>query len=173
MKPILFESERLAYREFDIADAEFFYYLNNDWEVMKYTGDVAFISLEDSRIFLENYNPYVNSGFGRWSVILKETNELIGWCGLKQLDENTVDLGYRFPQKYWGKGYGTESSKKSIEIGFEKYNLVEIIGRTAKANKKSIRILEKIGMTFWKEEGCEGIEDSVFYKIKKEDYGKV
>ncbi len=42
---MLFESERLYYRRFEEADASFFYELNLDEEVMKYTGDVAFESV--------------------------------------------------------------------------------------------------------------------------------
>jgi ribosomal-protein-alanine N-acetyltransferase len=173
LKPTLFTSERLFFREFSIEDAAFYYELNLDWEVMKHTGDVHFESIEASKEFLESYDPYSKTGFGRWTVGLKKTNELIGWCGLKLLEDRTVDLGYRLAQKHWGFGYATEASLKSIEIGFKEYDLEEIIGRTAKDNMRSLNVLYKTGMKFWKKDTCEGIEDSVFYKISKEDYGKI
>lgn len=144
-----------------------------NWEVMKYTGDTSFESIEDSRKFLSKYDPYSKTGFGRWTIYLKGTIQPIGWCGLKKLDDGTVDLGYRLAQQFWGNGYATEASLKSIEIGFSKYNLKEIIGRTAIDNKASINVLEKVGMHFWKKAACEGIENSIYYKIMKEDYGKI
>ena len=173
MKPILFTTDRLFFREFSNEDAEFYYNLNLDWEVMKYTGDVAFESIEASKVFLEKYNPYVITGFGRWTIGIKKTKEIIGWCGLKLLEDDTVDIGYRLAKKFWGNGYATEASLKCLEIGFEQYDLKEIIGRTAKENLASINVLLKIGMKFWKDAPCEGIENSVYYKITKEEYGKV
>jgi len=38
----LFESERLYLREFNLMDAESFYKLNSDFQVVKYTGDIHF-----------------------------------------------------------------------------------------------------------------------------------
>ena len=50
---------------------------------MKFTGDKAFKSIEDSGRFILNYPSYKETGFGRWTVLLKQTGEIIGWCGLK------------------------------------------------------------------------------------------
>lgn len=167
--PLLFETDRLMFRKFSAEDAEAFYLLNSDEEVMRYTGDIAFESVEASRAFLANYDPYSITGFGRWTVLLKSTNTVIGWCGLKKLEDGTVDLGYRFFKEYWNNGYASEAAVASLEQGFKIFGLNEIIGRTAKENLSSIRVLEKIGMTFFKDAPCEGIENSVYYKITKED----
>jgi RimJ/RimL family protein N-acetyltransferase len=116
---IILETERLLLREMTADDAENAYELNSDWEVIKYTGDEAFESVEAAKTFLENYKDYEKNGFGRWAVMLKETGEYLGWCGLK-LNETIkeVDLGYRFSRRNWGKGYTTESSKACLEYGF-------------------------------------------------------
>ena len=169
----LFETDRLKFCKFSETDAEAFYLLNSDEEVMRYTGDVAFESIEASRAFLFNYDPYSITGFGRWTVLLKSTNTIIGWCGLKRLEDGTVDLGYRFFKEYWNNGYATEAAKACLKEGFNVYGLDEIIGRTAKKNLGSIRVLEKIGMTFFKEAPCEGIENSVYYKITKQNFGRI
>lgn len=166
MTPII-QTNRLFLREFSPEiDTEPFYNLNSDWEVMKYTGDVAFNSQEEAKTFLENYSDYDRNGYGRWTVCLKENNEVVGWCGLKKHDNGMVDLGYRFFKKNWGKGYATEASKACLEYGFNELQIEEIVGRTARENKGSIRVLEKVGMTFWKEDTCEGIEDSIYYRIE-------
>ena len=169
----LFESERLFYREFDIKDAESFYMLNKDEEVMKYTGDLPFKSVEDSLNLIKNYSAYRDTGFGRWTVISKADNSIIGWCGLKRHADESVDLGYRFHKGSWGKGYGYEAANRCIEYGFKKLELDEIIGRTANENKASVKILEKIGMKFWKFAPCEGIENSVYYKITRNEFNQL
>ncbi len=166
-KKTIITTNRLILREFDNSDAASFYELNNNVDVMRYTGDIAFESVEASRKFIETYDAYTNSGFGRWTVVLKETNQCLGWCGLKKHPDGMIDLGYRIHQDFWGMGYATEAAQACIVFGFKELGITEIVGRTARANTASIRVLEKIGMKYWKDAPCEGIIDSVFYRISK------
>lgn len=169
--PTIIETPRLVMKEFHLADAPFFFALNNDWEVMKYTGDVAFENLQGAENLIKGYTHYQTYGYGRWTVLLKETGAPIGWCGLKNHpEEGYVDLGYRFEHKYWGRGYTTEAAKACLEYGYNQLDMNLIVGRTAAANVGSIRVLEKVGMIFWKKAPCEGIEDSLFYKITKQQF---
>lgn len=161
------ETDRLILRELNLQDAVHFFELNNDPEVLKYTGDEAFKSIEDARNFIKNYSQYIENGFGRWAVIRKSDHEFLGWCGLKLNEEEIVDVGFRFFRRYWRKGYATEAASKSLEIGFARFGLKEIIGRTAKENIGSIRVLEKIGMKCFKNGECEGIEDASYFKVTR------
>ena len=91
------ETDRLYLREMTPADAQSAYALNLDPEVVQYTGDVAFESVEAAEKFLINYDHYKKYGFGRWAVIQKSNGEFLGWCGLKyHEDTKEFDLGYRF-----------------------------------------------------------------------------
>ncbi len=160
------ETERLYLREMTIKDAESAYLLNLDLEVLKYTGDKPFKSIENAKQFLENYDHYKKYNFGRWAVINKSTNEFLGWCGLKytpKLDE--YDIGFRFFKKHWNKGYATESAKACLNLGFNKYKITEIVGRAMTENIGSIKVLEKIGLTFFKSFCFDG-EKGLIYKIK-------
>ncbi|MEM6265353.1 MAG: GNAT family N-acetyltransferase [Bacteroidota bacterium] len=165
----MIQSARLLLRKFSLADASLFFELNNDPEVMQYTGDVAFESIASTEEFIEAYCREVYSvmGFGRWTVIRNSDGQCLGWCGLKRHPDGMVDLGYRLAKAYWGNGYATESAEACIKFGFEDLQLTEIVGRTASANMASIRVLEKVGMKFWKKAPCEGIEDSVYYRISR------
>mgnify|MGYP001185905452 CR=1 FL=1 len=164
MKLIL-ETDRLLLREFELSDGPLYYELNADPEVLRYTGDVPFSSPEAAVDFLRHYNHYAQYGYGRWTVISRETGELLGWCGLKYLPEvDEVDLGYRFFQKHWRKGYATEAGKASVQYGLEVLGLSFIVGRAMKGNIGSIRVLEKCGMTYWKDFMFEG-HPSVYYRI--------
>src|SRR5262249_33667778 len=92
---------------------------------------------------------YAVHGFGRWAVILKETGRLIGFNGLKYLDElGEVDLGYRFLPEYWGRGLATETGLPCVQYGFEKIGLKRILGLVDPPNKASSRVLEKLGFVF-------------------------
>jgi [ribosomal protein S5]-alanine N-acetyltransferase len=148
MKKII-ETNRLYLRELSIDDAQNFYLLNADEEVIKYTGDKAFKCVDEAKTFLENYNPYQKYGYGRWAVIDKSNDEFLGWCGLKfspELEE--VDLGFRFFKKHWNNGFATESAKACLNYGFENLQLNKIVGRAMEANLASIKVLEKTGMQF-------------------------
>mgnify|MGYP000165043155 CR=1 FL=1 len=167
---LILQTERLRLRELTPDDAINFYRLNSDLEVMKYTGDSPFDSVESARQFLKHYTDYTINGFGRWAVVDKKTNSFLGWCGLKLNEENLIDIGFRFFQNEWGKGYATEAAKACLDYGFNHLNMDEIIGRAASENKASIRVLEKLNMLFWKQDNCKGIENSVYYTLSKLDY---
>ncbi|WP_317040552.1 GNAT family N-acetyltransferase [Chryseobacterium sp. JAH] len=122
MKTIL-ETNRLLLREFNIGDAEGFYELNLNPNVIKYTGNSAFKDIDEARTFLKDYSDYQQNGFGRWAVIQKSTQEFLGWSGLKyteKLDE--TDIGFRLFEHFWNQGFATESAKACIKYGFEKLN---------------------------------------------------
>lgn len=166
MKTIL-ETPRLLLREIVISDAEAMFELNSDPEVMKYTGDVSFKSLKQTKSFIANYPDYKKNGFGRNAVILKETGEFLGWCGLKKLPDGTVDIGYRFLKRHWNKGYATESAKAMIDLGFKHYGLTEIIGNAAIENPASIRVFEKLDMSYITTRDYDGLGEAVLYRITK------
>lgn len=170
---IITETERVQLRELSVSDAEPFFLLNSDPEILKYTGDKPFLSVSEAEAFLKNYTEYQKNGFGRWAVISKESDTFLGWCGLKLNEANFVDLGFRFFQHEWGKGYATESARASLEYGFNTLGINEIIGRAALENKASIKVLQKLHMKFWKNDACNGIENAVYYRINKVQYNSV
>ena len=148
MKKIL-ETSRTYLRELSTDDAENFFLLNSDKDVLKYTGDKPFESILKTKEFLKNYNPYQEFGYGRWAVINKENNDFLGWCGLKfSADLKETDIGFRFFRKHWNKGYATETAKACLEYGFNTLKLEKIVGRAMEENIGSIKVLEKIGMQF-------------------------
>lgn len=163
---IITETNRLYLREMSIADAENLYLLNLDFDVLKYTGDVPFKNIDEAKTFLENYDHYKKFNFGRWAVINKIDNDFLGWCGLKySQDVDEIDLGFRFFKKHWQKGYATESAKACIDIAFNKFRISTIVGRAMKENIASIKVLEKIGLRYYKPYAFDG-EEGVIYKIE-------
>lgn len=144
----IIETERLILRQFDEADAEAFYAFNSDPEVMRYTGEPPCESVEVARSMLRAYPDYAKHGYGRWAVVYKPDDRVIGFNGLKYLEDlKEVDLGYRLLPAYWGLGIATESSLAVVKWGFETLGLDEIIGLVLPQNGGSVRVLEKCGMS--------------------------
>ncbi|WP_144281676.1 GNAT family N-acetyltransferase [Chryseobacterium echinoideorum] len=168
MKTVI-KTERLYLRELDISDAERFYELNLNPEVIKYTGNSAFENIDEARDFLKNYSDYQRNGYGRWAVINSSSNQFLGWCGLKYDEKSDeTDIGFRFFEHFWNQGFATESAKACIDYGFKKLNLKTIIGRAMKENTASVKVLEKIGMKYDKDFDFDG-HNGVILKINNVD----
>ena len=166
METIL-ETPRLLLREKRLEDAPFFLELNSNPIVIQYTGDVAFKDLKGAENIVRYVmNQYTQNGYGRLLVIEKATGNYLGWCGLKyHPDTKETDIGYRFLQSEWGKGFATEAAKACIDYGFSNLNLTRIIGNAMKENIASINVFKKLGMTYF-EETLIGKVLSVKYEIK-------
>lgn len=84
-----------------------------------------------------------------WIIKSKTTNEIIGLCGMF-LTADKFKMGeiyYKLIPEHWGKGYATEIAKALVNFGFNDLNLHRIEAGAAVENLKSLRVLEKIGMT--------------------------
>ena len=53
---------------------------------------------------------------------------------------------WRLSWKNWGHGLATEAAQKVTQYGFETLGLPEILAITAKRNRRSRRVMEKLGM---------------------------
>ncbi len=151
---IIIETERLILRLFTLHDAAAIYELNKDPDVTRYTGDPVKDIAHGKEILEQVILPqYALYNHGRWAVHTKQGMEFIGWCGLKNRPERKeVDLGYRFKKATWGKGYATEAAAACINYGFEKLQLLRIVGRAVPDNIGSLNVLEKCGMQYVGEE---------------------
>lgn len=162
----ILETERFFLREFRIDDAEMMYQLNLNPKVILYTGDVAFKNVAEAKHFLEYYADYSKYGYGRWAVIKKDTMQFIGWCGLKyNATDGETDIGFRFLEEEWNKGYATECARACIDYGFKYLKLKRIIGRAMKDNIGSIKVLENIGLVFERESDFDVSNRGVFYVV--------
>lgn len=150
---VILETERLLLREILPRDARTQFALNEDPEVVKYTGDGPFENPAAAADFFRNYGErYAKYGYARWLVVDKSNNETLGWCGLKfNPEDGETDLGFRFFRKHWSKGYASESALAVMRWGIEKQGLKRIIGSARVENDASIHVLKKCGLVFEKE----------------------
>ena len=146
----MLETTRLYLRPPILSDAQNLFILNSDPRVMNLTGDSLCSHFLDARKLIEEkmMPHFEKHKMGRFMVFLKD-GSFIGWCGLKFHPEtNEVDLGYRFMPQYWGQGFATEASLVCLDYAFHKLNLSIVIGKSMPENTASIKVLQKIGMSF-------------------------
>lgn len=147
---VILSTDRLRLKEFTLNDHAFIIELLNSPGWLKYIGDRNVKSVEDAENYLSSgpIKSYAENGFG---LSLVETNEgtPIGMCGLIQRKEFKVpDIGFAFLPEYVGKGYAYEISNALMNYAREQLKLTEILAITLEANRKSIRLLERIGLSF-------------------------
>lgn len=111
---------------------------------------------------------YRKYGFGKWAVLLKETSQLIGYCGIavEEIDgKQETELGYRLSENYWEHGLATEAARAALDYGFNKLGLPDIIAVVEPANIASVRVIEKLGMEYKRQTLFHGLEMSVYQSL--------
>ena len=143
------ETARLRLRLFTHDDLQVMYALNTDPDVIKYADSPA-SDMEEVRQRLEQgpLADYKKYGYGRFAVELKETGEVIGFCGVKFLPEiDLPEVGYRYLKEYWGRGIGTEAAEACVDFARDDLKIKKLIALIIPENSASIRVAEKLGMT--------------------------
>lgn len=153
---LLLETDRLLLRPLELTDAVAMFAMDNNPNVHKYLWQNPTQTLEESTKVIEYIQAqYQKNNIGRFATILKETNEFIGWTGIKFIDEhiengntNFYDYGYRLNEKFWNKGYATEASIAWLDYGFNQMNIEKMNAYTHAQNGASNHILQKVGFHF-------------------------
>ncbi|WP_304198747.1 GNAT family N-acetyltransferase [Flavobacterium alvei] len=150
---LILETDRLILREFKLSDAEAFFAMDSNPKVHQYLWNKPVQKMEETIEIIEFVRKqYIENGIGRFAMISKDTNEFIGWAGLKHNTEkvnnkiNFYDIGYRLDEKFWGKGYASEATFAWLKYAFETMNIKTIEAAAHTENVASNRILQKIGM---------------------------
>lgn len=69
-----------------------------------------------------NIERYQIFGFGLWAVVLKETGEMIGDCGITMQNIHgsiKPEIGYHINKKHQRQGYAKEAARKCRDWAFE------------------------------------------------------
>ena len=146
---MILETERLYLRELQQSDYSALCRILQDEEVM-YAYEGAFTDKGAQQWLDCQLNRYNESGFGLWAVILKETDELIGQCGLTIQDADgskVLEIGYLFQKAYWHRGYASEAAIACKQYAFETLNVDEVFSIVRDTNIASQNVAMRNGMT--------------------------
>jgi RimJ/RimL family protein N-acetyltransferase len=137
---------RLLLRPWRDEDAAAFTALSADPEVMEFLPPADEVWVARVRAHWEEH------GFGQWVVEIPGAASFIGVVGLGVVSFEApftpaVDVAWRLARDYWGRGYAIEAARASLDYGFGKLGLAEIVALTVPANWRSRRVMERLGMT--------------------------
>lgn len=153
---------RLTLRPLHITDAEDMFDYASREDLTKY----LLWSPHPSISYTRDYLAYVESryalgDFYDWAIVDIESGRMIGSCGFTRIntEHDCAEIGYVLNPDFRGRGYAAEAAARVIEFGFDILGMHRIEARFMKGNDASLRVMEKLGMTF---EGYH--EDEIFVK---------
>ncbi len=172
---MVIETENLLLREFTHEDFPALFEIFSDPETMRHYPK----SFDENRTKdwiewnLQNYKVY---GFGLWAVVLRETDEFIGDCGLTIQDidgESLPEIGYHIHKNHWRKGFGSEAASAVRDWGFMNTEYDCLYSYMKYTNIGSCSTAIAIGMRKVKEYPDEKNGISYAYAIKREEWEKL
>ena len=139
------ETPQLLFRRPTERDALIISNLWKDEQVRAFLGGIVLNNAINEKItaIQHHWNQYQ---FGFFAVVEKNNKEIIGICGPHHSEEENIEISYMFFPQFWGKGFAQESVIVTIDYCFKILNLETLIAITQEANRRSCRLLEKIGM---------------------------
>ncbi len=146
---MILETKRLCLREMKQADFGSLCQILQDEETM-YAYEGAFSDAEVQEWLDRQIARYHKWGFGLWAVILKETEEMIGQCGLTMQpwkDQEVLEIGYLFQRRCWHQGYATEAARACKRYAFEILDADEVCSIIRDTNTASRNVAVRNGMT--------------------------
>jgi ribosomal-protein-alanine N-acetyltransferase len=171
---VILETDRLRFATWTMEDWKAFQKLATDPLVVRYLGTGEPWSDERIQEFVarqcENWEKF---GICLWKLLPKDSDTLIGICGLQHLAETPyVEIGWWLAPSHWGQGLATEAARHTLAYAFEVSNLERIVAIAQAANRDSIRVMEKIGMRFEREAVHKGMR-VVLYAIEREQFNSL
>jgi ribosomal-protein-alanine N-acetyltransferase len=168
----IIETDRIFLRLFCISDIEPFAKICANPNVMRYIGDgkPATLDIITEKI-PEWIELYEKQKYGLMALVIKETNKLIGFCGLlhQTLDgDKYIELGYRLDEAYWQKGIATEAACAVRDYAFDALDIPMLISIIHHQNEASKRVAKRVGMRLMEKTHFKNVLVDVF-SLKKEE----
>jgi len=138
---------RLVIRPLVPADAAALFRILGDAEVMRFSVGGAHQSVADTLRWIERAMRHqAKHGFAMFALACRGGSDIIGKCGLEVLPDGRIEIGYRVRRDKWDQGYATEAARAWLDYGFSALGVTRVVAMIEKANHRSVRVAEKIGM---------------------------
>ncbi len=146
---IVIETERLCLRGFVEADLPHFAAMHTDPAVMQYLGGSTLAASVTADIAAAAQNGFDTTGVGKIAVARRSDGVFLGMCGLsiESWYPNDIEVGWRLGRAYWGHGYASEAGAAWLDHAFRVLGAPRVISVTDVPNRRSIAVMERIGLT--------------------------
>lgn len=172
---MILETERLILREYVADDFDALFEILSDPETMQHYPSP--FDEDKTRNWINwNLDNYKKYGFGLWAVVLKETREFIGDCGItiQNIDgEMLPEIGYHIHKKYWRKGFAKEAARAVRDWVFFNTQYDTIYSYMKYTNIASYSTALANGMKKVKEYSDSKNTISYAYAITREEWEKI
>ena len=119
-------------------------------ERVMYAYEGAFSDAETALWMQKQFRRYQEYGFGLWAVVLKDTREMIGQCGITLQEykgKQVPEIGYLLAHGHWHRGYAAEAAVACREYGFNTLNFNALYSIIRDTNVSSQQVALRNGMT--------------------------
>ena len=166
-------SQRLALHPFTPHDWTYLHSLWVDADVRRFLWDDEKISRQMALDVIEHsHKTFESFGFGFWTLRRLEALDAVGFAGLRHYGEDDdVELLYGLAPRFWGRGLATEAALRVLEFAFEECGLESVHAGTDPPNAASLKVIERLGMTFLRRQEIDGVE-AVYFELKRQDFRK-
>lgn len=145
---MILETKRLLLRPLTMADAPQVYAYSREQNVGPNAGWKPHESIGETRGVLK---AVFLGRDGIFAMVLRETDRIIGSVGLlpdpKRQNDAAMMLGYAMSETQWGRGLMPEAADAVLHYGFDTLGLALISAYVYPDNRRSARVLEKLGFT--------------------------
>ena len=164
----ILETERCLVRETAKEDVDAFFRIYAEPAVKVYMDDL-FSDREEQIEYILQYRKsmYEFCDFGIWTVILKETGEIIGRAGFALREGyEEPELGFVIGVPWQKHGLATEVCEAILKYGVEELEFTRVQALAAPDNTTSHKLLQKLGFVCMGE--CEEKGKKYLQFLKKE-----
>ena len=150
-KKIEFETERLRLRRIDNGDVDDMFAYACREETTRYLLLSPHRDRYATRYVIESIRRDYRAGkYHELAIVLRESGKMIGTCGLTSFDEQncTAEIGYVISPDYWGMGIALEAASILMNFAFCELGVKRVEAKYIKGNERSLKIMEKLGMSF-------------------------
>lgn len=157
----ILETERLVLRPRLMSDDTSVFFLGNRPNTTRFVFPVM-KTLEEAREYLAQS---MRHPLGKFAVVDKQTNQLIGLFEMMKIDERkkSCEVMYIFDERYWNKGFASETLSGFLTFVFETSGLKVVFAERDSENVASGCVMEKAGM---KKSGVHKRKDKVTKTIR-------
>ncbi|MDQ2854453.1 MAG: GNAT family N-acetyltransferase [Chloroflexota bacterium] len=141
------QTQRLTLRPFREGDATALFELSQDPDVMRYVGDRAVPTFQDTWRWIAGWlGHWAMRGYGQWAIEERSSGRLIGRAGIiNPADWPGAEVGYLLGRSWWGHGYATEAAQAAMNWGFEQIGFADLLSLIDPANEASIAVATRLG----------------------------